>query len=107
MATPVYQDPPYSLLISNIEKRSDKINFPTEIYELGAAAYQVQIDQYPASKEDPRMYHKMAGMYRGANNKSKAIEAEEKAIELLKSKKDFSRKDMTAYESQLQQYKNM
>lgn len=107
METRVYEDPPYNLLINYIEERSGKLNFPAEIYELGAAAYQAQIDQYPASKEDSRMYHKMAGMYWRANNKSKAIEAEQKAIEILKSKKDFSKADLTAYESRLQQYKNM
>jgi hypothetical protein len=49
----------------------------------------------------------MAGFYGRASNKAKAIEAQQRAIETLKSIKDFSRKDLAAFEAQLQQYKRM
>jgi len=49
----------------------------------------------------------MAEWYWRANDKSKAIEAEQKAIEVLKSKEDFSKTTMAEFESRLKQYKSM
>lgn len=106
--TPTYDDPPYHLIISSIEMYSDKLNnLPSEIYDLGAAAYQMEIDQYGkfGNMNIPNDYMKMAEMYRRANNKLKAIDAMQKAIEALQSKKNFSKKEMAAFESRLQQYK--
>jgi len=55
----------------------------------------------------PNNYKNMADMYWRAKNKLKAIGAMQKAIEGLKSQKDFSAPDLEAFEFQLQQYKNM
>jgi hypothetical protein len=40
------------------------------------------------------------------NDKSNAIDAQQKAILALKNKEDFSASEMAAFESLLQQYKN-
>lgn len=109
LVTPTYADPPYHLITGAIEGYSKRLNLPAEIYQLGAEAYQARIDQIP----DPeivnisKLYNKMAEWYWRANDKSKAIDAQQKAIEALKSKKDFSATDLAAFESRLQQYKNM
>lgn len=107
LVTPTYQDPPYHLIIGSIEWVSKKIKLPAEIYQLGAEAYQWQIDKYAESGNVAKNYNDMAEMYWRANNKAKAIDAMQKAIEALKNAKDFSRKEMAVFESRLQQYKNL
>lgn len=109
LVNPNFEDFPYHLLTGTIEWASKNLNLPSEIYELGAEAYQVEIDQlpYPEIADIPKYYKKMADMYFLAKNKPKAIEAMQKAIEALKNKKDFSKADMATYKSRLQQYKIM
>lgn len=107
LVTPTYEEPPYDLLTSVIEFYSDKLNLPAEIYQLGAEAHQAAIDQfpYPELLNLSKRYNKMAECYWRANDKSKAIDAQQKAIEALKSKKDFSATEMAAFQSRLLQYK--
>lgn len=109
LVTPTYEAPAYYAIIGSIMWYSDKLALPAEIYKLGAEAYQVKIDQipYPEIVDISSLYHKMAKWYWRAKEKSKAIEAEQKAIEALKSEKGFSKEDMAAFESRLQQYKKM
>lgn len=109
LVTPTYNDPSYQGIIDNIKWYSDKLDIPTEIYELGAEAYQAKIDKYGklGYMNIPNNYKNMADMYWRAKNKLKAIGAMQKAIEGLKSQKDFSAPDLKAFEFQLQQYKNM
>jgi thiol-disulfide isomerase/thioredoxin len=86
IVTPTYEDPPYLHIINAIKYYSDKLNLPAEIYQLGAEAYQARIDQipYPEIVDISKLYNKMAEWYWRANDKSKAIEAEQKAIESMK-----------------------
>lgn len=107
--TPTYDEPAYDVIIGAIEWYQDKLNLPAEIYELGTEAYQEKIDRYAqfGNINIPKNYSNMAAMYSHAKNKAKAIEAQQKAIEALKSKKDFSKKDLASLELKLQQYKNM
>ena len=108
LVTSTYEEPACYSIIDVIKWYSDKLNFPAEIYQLGAEAYQVRIDQipYPEIVDIFKLYHKMAEWYLIAGDKSKAIDAMQKAIEALKSKKDYSKKDLAAFESLLRQYKN-
>jgi hypothetical protein len=107
IVTPTYQQPAYDFIIGSIDWYSDKLKLPAEIYHLGAEAYQSQINDivYPELVNLPKRYSKMAQWYWKANDRSKAIEAQQKAIEALKSKKDFSNADLSAFEVQLQQYR--
>lgn len=107
MVTATYEEPAYSSIYNVIDFYSDKLNLPVEIYRLGAEAYQTDIDHipYPEIVNIQKRYHRMAALYWRANEKSKAIDAEQKAIQTLKNKKDFSRADLTAFELQLQHYK--
>jgi hypothetical protein len=105
LVTPTFEDPPYQNLIDLIKWYSDKINIPPEIYELGAEIYQEKINKYAKYIDIPNNYNNMADMYWRAKNKVKAINAQQKAIEALKSEKKFSKTKMAAFESQLQQYK--
>lgn len=106
---PGFTDIYYDLIIEGIQFYSDKLNLPPEIYELGAEAYQIEIDRYEmfGNMNIPKDYSKMADMYWRAKNKNKAIECMQKAIESLKNKKDFLATDLAAFESQLQLYKSM
>lgn len=103
-----YDDPPFYYLIMSIEGYSNILNLQPKIYQLCAEAYQVKIDQipYPELADMFKYYDKMAAWYWCANNKPKAIEAQKKAIEILKNKKGFSKTDLAAYELRLQKYKN-
>ena len=107
LVTSTYEDPPYGVIIGVIESYSYKLYLPAEIYELAAEAYQGEIDLYTETTDIPKNYHKMAEWYWRACNRSKAIEAEQKAIEALKGKEAFSQADLAVYESRLHQYKTM
>ena len=109
IVTRTYDDPPYDFIIADINVYSRKLSVPAKIYELGAEAYQAQIDHYPYPElvDLSEPYYKMAEWYWRAKNKSKAIKAQQNAIKALKNKKDFSERDMAAFKSRLQQYKNM
>lgn len=91
MITPTYDDPPLHVFIGLIELYTGKISLPPEIYRLGAQAYQMEIDRfpYPELVDTFKYYNKMAEWYWRAGDNSKAIEAQEKAIEALKGKKSF------------------
>jgi thiol-disulfide isomerase/thioredoxin len=110
IVTPSYDGYPLNDIIRlQIEQYSDKLKLTPEIYELGAQAYQVEIDQvpYPELANMPKLYSNMAQMYWRAKNKLKAIEAQQKAIEILKSRLDLSKKDLTGYEKRLKGYMSM
>jgi hypothetical protein len=109
LVTPTYEEPAYDVIINNINWYSDKLNLSAEIYELGAEAYQTEIDYlpYPEIVEQAKLYYKMAEWYSRANNKTKAIDAQQRAIEALKNEEGFSRTVLAQFESRLQQYKNM
>lgn len=107
MVTATYEEPAYSSIYHAIDFYSNKLSLPSKIYRLGAEAYQAEIDQipYPEIVNTQKLYHKMAAFYWRANDKYKAIDAEQKAIEILKTKKDFSKKDLLVYQTQLEQYR--
>jgi thiol-disulfide isomerase/thioredoxin len=107
IVTSTYEEPAYSSIYDVINNYSDKLNLPAQIYLLGAEAYQAEIDQlpYPEIANTSKFYHSMASFYWRANEKTKAIGAEEKAIGELKNKKDFSKSDLAVYELQLEHYK--
>jgi hypothetical protein len=107
MVTATYEEPAYSSIYDAIDSYSDKLKLPAEIYRLGAEAYQADIDQvpYPEIVNTPKLYHNMAALYWHANDQSKAIDAEQKAIEALKNKKDFSKTDLAVFKLQLEHYR--
>lgn len=107
LITSTYDEPASQAICDVIKMNSDKLNLSKEIYELGAEAHQAIINRYPEIANVPKHYHEMAECYWRANNKSKAIEAEEKAIEAQKNETPFSAKKIAELESQLQQYKKM
>lgn len=93
-------------IINSIKYYSDKLHIPDKLYELGAMAYQVMIDQipYPQIANLYKYYSTMATWYWQVKNKPKAVEAMQKAIDNLKSKKDFDKKLLNEYEMVLQVY---
>ena len=109
LETSSYEDPAYDVIYDEIEFYSARLKLPSEIYELGAEAYQMKIDKffYPQLLNLPKNYSKMASFYWRANNKSKAIAAQQKAIESLKASNDLSNAEMATLESQLQKYRKM
>lgn len=107
LMTSTKEEPLYQSIIEPIKWYSNKLNLPVEIYALGAEAYQAKIDHNPESANISSNYHKMAEWYWRAGDKLKAIVAQQKAIELLKRKKDFSAGEIAAFEARLQKYKNM
>ena len=109
IVTPTYGEPAYDAIIGGILTYSDKLKLPKEIYQLGIEAYQAKIGfvVYTETANMPKYYDDMAKWYWRMKDKSNAIDAQQKAIEALKKKKDFSKNDMTAFESRLQQYRLM
>lgn len=107
MMTPSYEGPAFDAIIGAIDTYSNKLNFTEKIYQLGAEAYQMRIDQtsYPEIVNMPQYYNNMAEWYWLAGDKSKAIDAQQKAVNSLKSTKDFSENEMAALEHCLEQYK--
>lgn len=95
-------------IIEAIEWYDDKLDFGTEIYFLAAEAFQEKISGLVDSESDklPRYYSEMANWYWRANESSKAIKYQERAIETLKSNEYLQPSDLTELESQLRRYRN-
>lgn len=94
------------MIIGAIEICSYRLTLPPEIYELGAEAIQVEITQYPYPElaNISKCYHEMAWWYWLAKNKSKAIEAEQTAVNTLKSREFFLSSEWAVYTAQLKLY---
>lgn len=95
------------MIIGAIEICSCRLTLPSEIYELCAEAIQVQIALYPYPElaNIPKYYHKTAWWYWLAKNKSKAIEAEQAAVNTLKSRGNFLPSELAVYKAHLDLYK--
>jgi thiol-disulfide isomerase/thioredoxin len=109
IVTTTFDQPAYYSITNAIEVYSEKLRLPAKIYELGAEAYKEEINQipYPELVNMPKLYNNMAEMYWHAKNKAKAIEIMQKAIEVLKSKRDVSKKEVASFEQKLQKYNSM
>jgi thiol-disulfide isomerase/thioredoxin len=107
MVTSTYEDPDYANIFGPITLFSTKLKLPPEIYQLGAEAYQGKIDRvvYPELVNIPKLYDQMADFYWRATDRFKAISAEQKAIDVVQSRKTFSEVDLAQYRSKLEQYK--
>jgi thiol-disulfide isomerase/thioredoxin len=107
LVTPTYRIPPYYVIFNNIKSCPEELKLPPKIYELGIQAYQARIDFAAKTVDLPKVYHIMADWYWRAHDTSKAVETEEKAIEALKTGKHGSADSLAAFQSRLQQYKNL
>ncbi len=106
IVTPTYDEPAWYSIFNAIELYGDKLNLPPSFFLLGVETAQAMIDHvpYPELVNLPRMYKRMAAFYWCANEQTKAIEALEKGIEIMKNRKDFNAKELAEMESRLQQY---
>ncbi|HLX94071.1 MAG TPA: TlpA disulfide reductase family protein [Puia sp.] len=88
LSIPANNHPSYDAIIGNIQGLSDKLTLPAEIYELGAEAWQLKIDEIRSYDRELlhafEVYHEMADWYWRGNNRAKAIKAEKRAIRALK-----------------------
>jgi thiol-disulfide isomerase/thioredoxin len=109
MVTPTYSEPDLYIISDVIKDYANELNIPPHLYQLGAEACEKQINEiaYPEIVEMHKRYSRMAEWYSRANDKSKAIDAQEKAIAALQSKKNFSATELTTMEARLQQYRNL
>ncbi len=107
MVTRTYEDPDYHLFYGAIEIYRDSIRLPAEIYRFGIEAYQAELDHrlYVDGNSFARIYHEMGVCYWRANDRAKAIEAEQKAIDMLESEKRVAKSKLAALEKQLEEYK--
>ncbi|HNR17643.1 MAG TPA: TlpA disulfide reductase family protein [Chitinophagaceae bacterium] len=109
--TTTYEKPAGFIIIGAIEDFSKEITLMQEIYKLGIEAIQVELNEalscFPEIRNIYKRYYKMSEWYWLINNKSKAIETLERAIETLKREKDFSEIDLTEFESRLREYKRI
>ncbi len=107
-ATSYNYEPGYNIIIDGITSYSNKIPLSANLYQLGAEAYQLEIDDTPYPETVPvhKHIHKMATWYWKANNKLKAIEAEEAAIKDIKNRVGFDKTKLEEYEADLEKYKN-
>jgi len=111
IVTTTYEKPAGYIIRGAIENLSKEISLTSEIYKLGIEAIQVEIDNalscYPEIKNIYKHYFRMAKWYWLVGNRSMAIETQEKAIALMKSKSDYLEIDLADYEALLRQYKKM
>jgi thiol-disulfide isomerase/thioredoxin len=108
MVTPTYDEPAWSQIRGAVKMYADKLNLPAEIYQLGAEAYQAEIDHvtFPENVDLYKFYNNMAILYWRANDPLKAIDAQQKAIADMKARKNYSSATLAEYESKLKQYKS-
>lgn len=111
IVTTTYEEPAGFIIRGAIERLSNEINFPPEIYQLGIDAIQVELDAalscYPEIRNVYKHYYRKAKWYGVLGNKSRAVEDMEKAIEIMKSQNDYLEADLALYEAWLRQYKKM
>jgi thiol-disulfide isomerase/thioredoxin len=109
IVTPTYEVPAVDAIINVIAAYADSLNLPPEVYDLGAEACQVFINwiPYPENFSMHKEYSRMANWYARANKRSKAIKAQQKAIEELKRKNAFAAGELQELELKLSQYRNM
>ncbi len=107
-ATSYNYEPGYYIIIRAINAYSDKISLSPKIYQLGAEAYQLEIDDtaYPEITPIHKHFNIMAAWYWLAKNKLKAIEAEQEAIKDIKNRVGFDKIKLEEYEATLEKYKN-
>jgi hypothetical protein len=100
-------EPPSSSIINAIEACSYRYRLTPDIYRLGAEAYEAEINQYtyPELINIPKHYHETAWWYWLAKNKTKAVEAEQAAIDILKSRESILPSELSLYNTQLELYK--
>jgi thiol-disulfide isomerase/thioredoxin len=79
----------FGWLIDGIEWYSKNNNLLSEIYQLGAEAYQIEINEipYPELVNMPKRYNKMADWYLLAGDKLKADIARKKATDIQEKQK--------------------
>jgi thiol-disulfide isomerase/thioredoxin len=102
------EGPGCDIVINVISTWADSLKLKPEIYQLGAEACQryIELLPYPENISMHKEYSRMAAWYARANKRSKAIKAQEKAIEELKSRKGFLESDLRTLELKLSEYKN-
>jgi len=107
--TPTYEEPAYYGIITSIKWYSNKVILPAEIYQLGAEAYRLQINEIPYPEIDGiyEQYAQMAEWYWLAKDSLNAIQAQKKAIVWLKSKNDLSTKELKEFQSKLKLYSSL
>jgi thiol-disulfide isomerase/thioredoxin len=107
--TTTYEQPAGFMIRGAINNLPKEIKLTPEIYQLGIEAIQVEIDNtcYPELIKLYKLYYNMAEWYWTLGNKTRAIEAQEKAIEDMKSKNDYIKTDLVTYEAWLRYYKKM
>jgi hypothetical protein len=108
IVTPTYDEPAWSQIRGAVKLYADKLDLPAEIYQLGAEAYQAEIDHIalPENVDLYKFYNNMATLYWRANESSKAADAQQKAIADIKNRENYSSATLAEYESKLQQYKS-
>jgi len=87
MATTTYAEPAYDRIITDIKNDSRHINMTPDIYRLGVACYQAEIDRapYPELIDRAKIYRAMAQWYRMAGDAQQALETEKKAFKFEKA----------------------
>jgi hypothetical protein len=94
-------------LVWSVESCSGYSKLTPEIYEIGAEAYQLKINQYPYPQlaNIPKYYHKMSWFYWLAKNRQKAVEAASNAVTASQSYDFVYPSEMALYKAQLELYK--
>jgi thiol-disulfide isomerase/thioredoxin len=111
LANPTYESPA-RLIRGAIENLPRNYIVPPEIYELGISALQIDVTErescYPLIGKVYMIYSRIAEWNWALGNKVAAIEAQEKAVASLKSRKypsDYLPTDLPIYEAWLNHYK--
>ncbi len=109
MVTPTYEEPVYSIIRQRVVHDAERLDLPPEIYRLGAEAYQLEIDNlvYPELVDMSKLYKEMGTLYWRAGDRLKATEAQQKAIDMLRARQDFSKAEMDTLVYQLRGYSEL
>jgi thiol-disulfide isomerase/thioredoxin len=87
IATATYAEPAYDRIIADIKNDSPNLNITPDVYHLGIACYQAEIDRapYPELIDRAKIYRAMAQWYRLAGDAQQALAAEQKAYKFEKA----------------------
>ena len=104
---PTYEEPPYESIISGVLTYSKISEMPRKIFKLGIRAYKMKMNRLmlPELYNLPKHHSRMAEWYYHLGKKRKAKLFQQKAIDEMKDKGEYSDGDLNELESRLTWYK--
>ena len=96
------EEPSWNTITDAVDVGKD---YPKGVYEFAAECNKSQLDNYPWSLNFPLTYDRIAALQFRAGNKEKAVDAEQKAIDLARGNAKITAVQLNGFEEKLRKFK--